>query len=88
MNRLTTLMIAAAMAASIALPAAAGNWTVEDTPFGVVVSNETTNESFHAVNRKAGERQAKILNKIEDKDSGLYDDGSGPCSDPASQILC
>ena len=87
MNRRTRFMIAAALAASVALPAAAGNWTVEDTPFGVLVSNEKTNESFTAVNRKAGERQAKILNKIEDK-SGVYDDGNGPCSDPASQVLC
>lgn len=87
MNKRTRLMIAAALAACMALPAAAGNWTVEDTAFGVLVSNEKTNESFTAVNRKAGERQAKILNKIEDK-SGVYDDGSGPCSDPASQVLC
>lgn len=71
----------------MALPAAAGNWTVEDTAFGILVSNEETNESFTAVNPQGRRASAKILNKIEDKDS-VYDSGNGPCSDPASQVLC
>lgn len=84
-------LIAGSLIATLvsAQPAFAGNWYVREVMGLIDVVNDTTGESFRAVSKKAADKQAKILNKIEDKQGkGVYDDGSKPCSDPLDRINC
>lgn len=88
----------ATLIASLALmqagPALAGNWTTSTNNFtGTTVYNPKTGESFRAIDEKTGKKQAKALNKMEDKQkkkkgNGFMDDGSEACSDPSGQVLC
>ncbi|MEM9138262.1 MAG: hypothetical protein AAGB15_00400 [Pseudomonadota bacterium] len=90
-----TVIVSTAVALSLAVSTSvwAGNWTVHETVFGVTVSNSKTGESYTATSVKTAKKQAKHLNKIEDKQAkkegnGVWDDGSRACNDPNSTVLC
>lgn len=83
----------AAIALATSSTAWAGNWYIQENAFGVFVKNDETGESFKATSKKAAKKQAKRLNKIEDKQEkkegdGVWDDGSRACNEPNSQVLC
>lgn len=94
---MTNVFRAVGLAAALAVmaPAAAAvaqNWSYQETPFGVTVSNSKTGESYKATSVRAAKKQVKALNKAEKKAEKKSDnvraEPGAPCNDPMSGVVC
>lgn len=73
---------------ALAMPSgvSAGEWVVREDPMGpgyIVTDDETG--TIHTEGRKAANKIAKALNKV---DEGFMDTDDAPCHPPTSGVLC